>query len=117
MLDARVVLKPIDDVKLRLRWWPVATVVLTAGSILSSCSTSGSGPNTQASAPASGQIAVKYVVDLYLENLKGARKFVYPPDRKTFDVVSAIIRHNKVSARAVSVGSETVSGDYRGRSA
>ena len=51
------------------------------------------------------QIAVEYTNDLYSGKLEAARLFVFPADRPTFDLISAIIRGNQVRARDISVGS------------
>lgn len=70
-----------------------------------------SSPKMQpSSATAPEKAAVTYAVDLYSGNLKGASDLVYPPDRHVFNIVSAVIRGNVISAEGVSAGGASVRG-------
>lgn len=95
-------------------WTPRAVVAVCALSIAScgathspSTSLSNPGtsrPNTQLR-ESPGRVAVDYVKDLYSDHLSAARLLILPQDWQTFNVVAAVISHNRVFARAVSIGS------------
>ena len=57
------------------------------------------------------QVAIAYTEDLYSGKLDQSRQLVYPEDRPTFDIISAIIQGNRVSAREISVESLSVNGN------
>ncbi|MEJ0014532.1 MAG: hypothetical protein WDN07_02975 [Actinomycetota bacterium] len=95
----------------RKRWLAVMAIVFVASTILTGCSMGGSVSNTKALTADPGKIAVTFTVDLYSSKLSAARELVYSLDRPPFDILAAVIRGNRTSARDVSVGSSTINGN------
>jgi hypothetical protein len=100
--------------------WISKAVVTVCALSIASCGATHS-PSTSSSNPGAsrlnarfkespGRVAVDYVKDLYSDHLSAARLLILPQDWSTFNVVAAVISHNRVSAQAVSIGSIQVKG-------
>ena len=89
----------------------VMAVALVVSTILTGCSVAGSVSNLKVATADPGKIAVTYTLDLFSGKLSGARELMYSLDRPAFDIIAAVIRNNRASARNVSVGSLDVNGN------
>ena len=93
------------------RWMALAAIVFVTSSILADSSVAGSVPTAKVLLADPGKIAVAFTADIYSGRLGAARKLVYSLNQPTFDIIAAVIRNNRASARNVSVGSLTVNGN------